>query len=243
MNSHAIATGPLLGTPSDATPAETPPLVELIGVSRSWGRGRTRREVLRDLDLEIAAGTATSVSGRNGVGKTTLLRIITGILAPDSGVVLVDGVRPTDSWRDYHRRIGFLSAGDRGLYARVTVRGHLEHWTSLALVPRRERKQRVEEALAAFDLGELAERRADRLSQGQRQRLRLALTVVHRPQLLLLDEPRNSLDADGQALLAIAVRDVLRRGGAVLCCSPAGEDQLEDADRRAVIEDGTVSFV
>ncbi len=101
----------------------------------------------------------------------------------------------------------------------------------------------MEEALAAFDLTELASRRADRLSQGQRQRLRLALTVVHRPSLLLLDEPRNSLDADGQALLAAAVRDVLRRGGAVLCCSPAGEDQLEDVDRRAVIEDGRLRFL
>ncbi len=57
------------------------------------------------------------------MGKTTLLRIVTGILAPDRGTVMVDGIGPTDNWREYHRRIGFLSAGDRGLYARVTVQG------------------------------------------------------------------------------------------------------------------------
>jgi ABC-type multidrug transport system ATPase subunit len=243
MNLPAIAAQPLLGSSPVASPGQSPPLVELIGVWRSWGRGRTRHEVLRGLDLEIAGGTATSVNGRNGAGKTTLLRIITGILAPDRGVVLVDGIRPEDNWREYHRGIGFLSAGDRGLYARVTVQGHLEHWTALALVPRRERKQRVQDALASFDLNALANRRADRLSQGQRQRLRLALTVVHRPKLLLLDEPRNSLDADGRALLAGTVRDVLRRGGAALCCSPAGEDQLHDCDRQAVIEDGMLRFV
>ena len=243
MSPSAIASRPLPGPRADVPSIETAPLVELLGVSRAWGRGRTRREVLRDVDLKITAGTATSVSGRNGAGKTTLLRIISGILAHDSGLVMVDGIRPTDDWREYHRRIGFLSAGDRGLFARVTVRGHLDHWTSLALIPRRERRQRIEEALAAFDLEELAARRADRLSQGQRQRLRLALTVVHRPKLLLLDEPRNSLDAEGQALLAAAIRDVLRRGGAALCCSPAGEDQLEGSDRRAVIEGGTLRFV
>jgi ABC-2 type transport system ATP-binding protein len=241
MNLAAIAIEAELGSSPAASPAVRP-LVELVGVYRSWGRGKARREVLRDVDLEITPGTATSVSGRNGVGKTTLLRIITGILAPDSGIVMVDGIRPTDSWREYHRRIGFLSAGDRGLYARVTVQGHLEHWSAFALVPRRERNQRVEEALTAFELTDLAKRRADRLSQGQRQRLRLALTVVHRPDVLLLDEPRNSLDSEGQALLASVVRDVLRRGGAVVCCSPAGEDQLEDCDRRAVIEDGTLRF-
>ncbi len=241
MSLAAIATEPVLGS-SPATSLADTPLVELVGVHRSWGRGKARREVLRDVDLEITPGTATSVTGRNGVGKTTLLRIITGILAPDSGIVMVDGIRATDSWREYHRRIGFLSAGDRGLYARVTVQGHLEHWCAFALVPRRERNQRVEEALKAFELTDLAKRRAERLSQGQRQRLRLALTVVHRPDVLLLDEPRNSLDSEGQALLARAVRDVLRRGGAVVCCSPAGEEQLEDCDRRAVIEDGTLRF-
>ncbi len=240
MKLPVIATEPLYDTSPVASLAESSPLVELVGVCRSWGRGTTRREVLRDLDLEMVPGTATSVTGRNGVGKTTLLRIMTGILAPDGGIVMVDGIRPTESWREYHRRIGFLSAGDRGLYARVTVRGHLEHWTAFALVPRRERSHRVDEALAAFDLKDLANRRAERLSQGQRQRLRLALAVVHRPKVLLLDEPRNSLDAEGQSLLSAAVRGLLRRGGAVLCCAPAGEEHLDSCDRHVVIEDGTL---
>ncbi|MBV9801675.1 MAG: ABC transporter ATP-binding protein [Solirubrobacterales bacterium] len=242
MNAGAIAAESGIGLPSVAPPPD-PSLISLAGIWRSWGRGKSRREILRGVNLDIAAGSAICISGRNGVGKTTLLRIVTGILAPDRGTVSIEGIGPTDDWREYHRRIGFLSAGDRGLYARVTVQRHLEHWSALALVPRRERRERVQDALSAFELTELAGRRADRLSQGQRQRLRLALTVVHRPSVLLLDEPRNSLDSDGQALLAAAVREVLRRGGAVLCCAPAGEDQLEDCDRRAVIEDGGVRFL
>lgn len=239
MNPLGISSEPTISSRTVGSHRDAP-LVELAGVARSWGRGARSRPVLRDIDLEIAAGTAVCVTGRNGAGKTTLLRIITGILAPDRGIVAVEGIDSNAPWRDYHRRIGFLSAGDRGLYARVTVRGHLDHWVAMALVPRRERGQRVDDALAAFDLADLAKRRADRLSQGQRQRLRLALAVVHRPKVLLLDEPSNSLDADGQAILAAAVRDVLRGGGAVLCCAPAGENRLDEFDRVAIIEDGTL---
>lgn len=241
MNPATVATEPLPGW-SPVAPATGTSLVELSGIWRSWGRGRRRRDVLRGIDLQIAGGTAICITGRNGVGKTTLLRIVTGILAPDRGSVTVDGISPGASWREYHQRIGFLSAGDRGLYARVTVQDHLKYGTALALVARRERRQRVEEAITAFDLADLVGRRVDRLSQGQRQRLRLALAVVHRPDVLLLDEPRNSLDAEGQEMLASAMQAVLRRGGAVLCCAPAGDEQLDGFDRVGVIDHGSLSF-
>lgn len=228
--------------PHAIVPTTETPLVSLAGVWRHWGRGNKRWTILREIDLALAPGTATYVSGRNGVGKTTLLRIATGILAPDRGTVTVDGITTGDSWREYHRRIGFVSAGDRGLYARVTVEGHLDYWVALALAPRRERKRLVDEALVRFDLTGLRGRRTDRLSQGQRQRLRLALALVHRPKVLFLDEPRNSLDAEGQEILARSVGDVLAAGGAVLCCGPAGEDHAVEFDRTAQLHDGTLTF-
>ncbi|HKO29320.1 MAG TPA: ATP-binding cassette domain-containing protein, partial [Solirubrobacteraceae bacterium] len=117
-------------------PASPQPLVSFQGVWRHWGRGRNRWAVLRDINLEVPAGTAVSIGGGNGAGKTTLLRIATGILSPDSGSVTIGGIKPDEDWREYHRRIGFLSAGDRGLYARLTVRRHLEYWASLAILAR-----------------------------------------------------------------------------------------------------------
>jgi ABC-2 type transport system ATP-binding protein len=213
-------------------------LVSFRGVWRYWGRGDARWAVLRDVTLDVAPGTAVCVGGRNGAGKTTLLRIATGILAADEGRVTIDGISAEDSWREYHRRIGFLSAGDRGLYARVSVRGHLDYWAALAFVPRSARKAAIDEALVRFGLEDLAKRRTDRLSQGQRQRLRLALTLVHRPKVVLLDEPRNSLDDAGLATLAAAIDDVLGWGGSVIWCSPAGEGQPVEFDRTFMIEDG-----
>ncbi|HYZ82233.1 MAG TPA: ABC transporter ATP-binding protein [Solirubrobacteraceae bacterium] len=213
-------------------------VVSFDGIWRHWGRGRKRWAVLRGIDLAVAPGTVTGIGGKNGAGKTTLLRIATAILSPDAGTVTVDGLPSEGNWREYHRRIGFLSAGDRGLYPRFSVRGHLEYGARIALIPRADRRQAVEEGLVRFGLTELATRRADRLSQGQRQRLRLALTVVHRPKVLLLDEPRNSLDDEGLAMLSAAIDEVLARDGAVIWCSPAGEDQPVGFDRRFVIEDG-----
>lgn len=215
-------------------------VMSFTGISRSWGRGKRRWPVLRGVDLRLPPGAAVRVEGSNGAGKTTLLRIGAAILAPDTGTVTVDGLSSEANWREYHRRVGFLSAGDRGLYARFSVKGHLEYGARIAFLPRGARKQAVDEALVRFGLGDLATRRADRLSQGQRQRLRLALTVVHRPQVLLLDEPRNSLDEQGLAVLADAVTEVLDGGGAVLWCSPAGEEQPIDFDRTYVIRDATL---
>jgi ABC-type multidrug transport system ATPase subunit len=213
-------------------------LVSFEGIWRHWGRGKNRWAVLRGIDLDVAPSTVTGIGGRNGAGKTTLLRIATAILSPDAGTVTVDGLRSDDSWREYHRRIGFLSAGDRGLYARFTVRGHLEYAARIAFVPRARRRDAIDEALVRFGLTELTRRRADRLSQGQRQRLRLALTVVHDPKVLLLDEPRNSLDDEGLAMLSRAIDDVMARQGAVIWCSPAGEAQPVGFDQTYIIEEG-----
>jgi ABC-type multidrug transport system ATPase subunit len=230
--------------PAPAQPvAPAAPLVSFQGIWRHWGRGSKRWAVLRGIDLDVAPGTVTGIGGRNGAGKTTLLRIATAILTPDAGTVTIDGLSSDASWREYHRRIGFLSAGDRGLYARFDVRGHLEYGARIAFVPRARRGEAVEEALVRFGLADLAKRRADRLSQGQRQRLRLALTVVHRPKVLLLDEPRNSLDDEGLAMLSRAIGDVVGEQGAVIWCSPAGEDQPVGFDRAYVIEDGQLSAV
>ena len=216
------------------------PVMSFTGIARSWGRGQRRWTVLRSVDLQLPAGAAVRVEGSNGAGKTTLLRIGAAILAPDAGTVTVDGLASEANWREYHRRIGFLSAGDRGLYARFSVKGHLDYAARIAFLPRAERRRAVQKALVRFGLDDLATRRADRLSQGQRQRLRLALTVVHRPRILLLDEPRNSLDEQGLGILAGAVGDVLDGGGAVLWCSPAGEEQPIEFDQTYVIRDATL---
>jgi ABC-type multidrug transport system ATPase subunit len=211
------------------------PAVECYGVVKRW---RGRGVVLDGASLVVGRGESVHISGRNGCGKTTLLRIAVGLIRPEAGVVSVLGLHPELDRREFHRRVGFLPAGDRALYARITVRGHLRFWARLSCVPRAVEAPAIERALERFDLVELADSRADRLSMGQRQRVRVAGAFLTNPEIVLLDEPRNSLDDEGIALLRAWLQDVLGRGGAVVWCSPNGEATDFQFDRELVLEAG-----
>ncbi|MHB8235241.1 MAG: ATP-binding cassette domain-containing protein [Solirubrobacteraceae bacterium] len=208
----------------------------ISGVSKRWRKDQA--PVLNGLDLALEPGTTTWVGGRNGAGKTTMLRIAAGLIEPEHGRAAVWGVTAAENRARYQRLVSFLPAGDRGLYARLTVRRQLEFWARIAMVPRARFRETIEQAIETFDLRELAERRVDRMSMGQRQRLRIAMTFLPRPEVVLLDEPLTSLDAEGSAILQGAVEDVLERDGAVLWCSPSGEPLEMAFDARWTIEHG-----
>ena len=107
------------------------------------------RTVIEELHLTLEAGEVALVEGSNGAGKTTLLRIAAGLLTPDDGYMSAFGLDPVHDREGYSRRIGLLSAGDRGLYARLTVTQNLEFFAALALVPRRARGAAIERAVTA----------------------------------------------------------------------------------------------
>ena len=210
--------------------------LSLRGVSKAWDRGRV--PVLNRVDLDLDVGDKVRIAGRNGVGKTTLMRIAAGLIDPDRGKATVWGTSAIEHPERYQRLVSFLPAGDRGLYARLSVRRQLRFWARIAMVPRNEVAARVEEAIATFDLGELADRRVDRMSMGQRQRLRIAMTFLPHPDVVLLDEPLTSLDGEGAEILYGALERLLDKGGALLWCSPAGERLEYEFDRTYVLDEG-----
>lgn len=211
--------------------------LRLEGVAKRWPRQPA--PLFAGLDLEVEAGALAVVTGRNGVGKTTLLRIIAGLIHPDAGTVWLDGLAPRGSRREYQRRIGFLSAASAGLYARLTVGQHLQYWGRLSLLSDRDLRSRVIETCATFELGEIVSRRADRLSMGQRQRLRLALAFLHRPSVLVLDEPTNSLDDAGIELLRTEAAGFMAEGGCIVYSVPAGQELHGlPADESYILENG-----
>lgn len=219
--------------PAETTGVNAMPLV-LRGVRRSWGD----RPVLTGADLTLGSSSVAWVGGPNGSGKTTLLRIAAGLITADDGEIALSGLDPERDPREYHRRLGWLPAGNAGIYNRLTVQQNLAYATSIALVPRRRREDAIATAMEQFDIARLRGERGDRISMGERQRLRLAMTFVHDPEVVLLDEPHTSLDEGALGRLCAALERLTARGGAAVWCSPSREGTGLPASEEYLVKDG-----
>ncbi|MBV9311196.1 MAG: ABC transporter ATP-binding protein [Solirubrobacterales bacterium] len=168
-----------------APTSDTEPVVDLRGLSRRFGE----RFALRDLSLRLPAQATLAVLGRNGAGKSTLLRVLATLLRPHAGDVSVLGEPlPKQAWA-VRGKLGLL-AHEPLLYTELTARENLQYHADLHGVPR----ERVDELLAAVQMEKRADERVHSLSRGMVQRVAICRTVLHRPKLLLLDEPRANLD-------------------------------------------------
>jgi heme exporter protein A len=157
--------------------------------ARSLGRSFGTKRVIRDLDLDVAERDLLVVTGPNGSGKSTLLALCAGLLAPTAGELEVGVDRG---------RVGYL-AHEPLVYRELTALENLDLYGRLYRVP--ERRERTGMLLERFDLWEARHERVSAFSRGMQQRLALCRTLLHDPDLLLLDEPYAGLDEDGAALL------------------------------------------
>lgn len=208
------------------------PVIELDGLTRRFGE----RTVLRALTLTVAPGQTLAVLGRNGVGKSTLLRVLATLLRPHDGTVKLFGEQlPRQGWA-VRGRIGLLGH-EPLLYRDLTGRENLGYHARLHRVP----EQRIVEVLQAVGM----ERRADdpvrSLSRGMVQRLAVARATLHRPELLLLDEPRSNLDPAAEEL----VEPLIGRSSAVtrVITSHDPRAALAEADVVLALKDGAAAYL
>ena len=163
------------------------------------------RPIVRDLSFEAPDGTITGLLGANGVGKTTTLRMICGVLQPDCGSIVVDGAASEDIL-DRQLRIGAL-LDHMGIYSRLTVRENLAYFGRLRGMPADLLVERIEAVVSVLGLEAMADRKTHGFSQGERMKTALGRALLHSPQNLLLDEPTNGLDIP----TIRSLRDLLRR--------------------------------
>ena len=164
-------------------------MIKAVQLSKSYGP----IEALRDVSFEISAGEIVGLLGPNGAGKTTMLKILTGYLQPDEGTVQIDGLDVLTHPREVQSRIGYL-AENAPLYPELSVQSYLKMMADLRQIPRAEQPARISEAVYATGLADQLARPIGQLSKGFRQRVGLAQAILHRPKLLILDEPTIGLD-------------------------------------------------
>ena len=177
------------GFPMDPEASIDDACISLSGIWKSYGKN----PALKGLSMRVGCGERVSLLGPNGAGKSTTLRIISGLLRPDRGTVIVGGHKPNDM--EAKRQLGFLPE-DATPYLTLSVRENLEYIG--AIRGTEDLGDRLDELLDMLDLRQYEKARTSRLSRGNRQKLALALAIIHRPSIVIMDEPLNYLDIPTQ---------------------------------------------
>ncbi|MCB1647326.1 MAG: ATP-binding cassette domain-containing protein [Pseudomonadales bacterium] len=159
---------------------------------------------VRDISFRADSGQVTGLLGPNGAGKSTTLRMLYGLLTPDHGQVMVDGVDTMQDVLGAQSRLGVMT-DNHGLYARLTAREHIHYFGRLHGMPEDQLAQRTDELIGLLDMHKIADRKAQGFSQGEKTKVSMAQALVHSPTNLILDEPTNGLDV----MTTRVVRDVI----------------------------------
>jgi len=202
-------------------------------------RDKARGEVVAvdDLSFRCGKGEVFGLLGPNGAGKTTTLRILSTALRPTSGTVLVDGVDVTEDPGEVRRRIGFLS-GSTGLYARLTPREIATYFGRLYRMTDKDIERRISELFERLDMQSFADRRADALSTGQRQKASIVRAILHEPPILVFDEPTTGLDVMTSREIIRLIRACKEEGRCVVFSTHYMEEADKLCDRLAVVHHG-----
>ena len=213
---------------------EGPAAVEATDLVKDFGETRA----VDGVSLSVPSGSIYGLLGPNGAGKTTTLRMLLGIIDPSSGARHVLGhTRPIDAASE----VGYLPE-ERGLYPAMHARDAIAFMGALRGLPLREGRRRADELLKEHGLGDWAKKPIRNLSKGMAQTVQLLGTIIHKPRLIVLDEPFSGLDAINQARLEERIRGEARNGATVIFSTHVIAHAERLCERIAIIAKGKVAF-
>lgn len=209
--------------------------IEIKGLTKSY----KKLKVLEGIDLVVKKGTMLALLGPNGAGKTTTVRILSTLIKPDEGEVLVNGFNVLNEPQEVRRTIG-LTGQFAAVDELLTGRENLEMMGRLYHLSKSESRLRTDELLEQFDLKEASERRAKTYSGGMRRRLDLAASLIATPPIIFLDEPTTGLDPRSRILMWEIIEDLMKKGSTILLTTQYLEEADRLADRIAVLDKGKI---
>ncbi len=209
--------------------------IETQGLTKSFNN----KLALRGIDLEVRQGESVVIFGPNGAGKTTLIKVLATIMNPSSGRILVDGLNLKNNAEEIQRRIGVVTH-QTFLYSNLTAYENLEFYSRMYDVP--GRKERIHEVVAMVGMTSRLYDRVGTLSRGMQQRLSIARSLLHKPAIMLLDEPETGLDQQAIPMLwkALEIEGEERR--TIVLTTHSLERGLEVGDRLLILDTGKIVY-
>ncbi len=213
------------------------PIIEIIDLTKRYGRGSNSLTAVRNLNLQVEAGEIFGFVGPNGAGKTSTMRVMATLLEPSAGEVRIAGYPVRKAPRDVRRIIGFMP-DYFGVYHDMLVWEYLDFFAACYDIPESGRGALVGELLELVDLLHRRDDLLDGLSRGMKQRLSLARTLVHDPSVLILDEPASGLDPRARVEIRSLLVELSRMGKTIFFSTHILADIAEICTRVGILEAG-----
>jgi putative ABC transport system ATP-binding protein len=226
-------------------PAVRVPIAVVDRVSKTYGRADNLLIALNDVSLSIQPGQSIALIGRSGSGKSTLLNLLGAVDRPTTGSIRIDGIE-LSQMPDNHlalfrrRRMGFVFQSFH-LVPSLTVFDNVAVPWTLDRAMTSDRKTQIHELLDRLGVADKSKRYPDELSGGQQQRVAIARAIVHRPALLLADEPTGNLDAQTGKVILDLLDELRRQFGITLVMATHSEEAAERCEKRVVLSDGRIN--
>src|SRR5215510_474466 len=208
-------------------------MIEIVGVTKQYGRFTA----VSDLNLRIGGGEVFGFIGPNGAGKTTTMKMLATLMLPTVGQMTIGGYDVGQHPREVRRLIGYMP-DSFGVYEDLLVWEYLDYFAALYQIERAGRRKAIDDVLELTDLGGKRDSQVMSLSRGMKQRLCLAKTLLHDPEVLLLDEPASGLDPHARIEIRELIRELCRMGKTILVSSHILTELADFCTSIGIIEAG-----
>lgn len=213
-------------------------MIEVQQVTKQFGAFTA----LEDVSFRVEAGEVYGLLGENGAGKTTMMRMMATILRPTSGNIEVAGFSVIKEPNEVRRRIGILFGGDVGLYSRLTARENIAYFGSMYGMDQTAIEQRIKRLSQMLEMDSFLDRRVGPFSRGMKQKVAIARTLVHDPQVILLDEPTTGLDVTAATMFRQMIGTLQEEGKTILFSSHNMGEIDKLCKRIALIHKGRLQY-